>query len=157
MRAACEGLRPPQLFILNDQGNDPRAAELVARADGEIVVPGGNHDLVEQVDGVQPLHIHAEQAVDLSPELDLALFDFAFGHVRVPAERGEPRGGVIFMHHAGRHFPDIQMLLAHGEQHRDVLLGHDMSLAELRALELPRYDAGQIVAQHVADGIFGGD
>ena len=54
-------------------------------------------------------------------------------------------------------FPDEQMLLAHGQQHRDVLLGDHMPLAEPGALVLTRDDLGQVVTQHMTGCMDGFD
>ena len=58
------------------------------------------------------------------------------------------------MEHTRLHLPDVQVLLAHRQKHRNIRLRDDVSLAELRALELAGDDARQIVAEHMADGVF---
>ena len=54
--------------------------------------------------------------------------------------------GVIF-------FPDVDMLLAHAQQDRHVLRGNDMTFLEDRAFLDPRDDLGDIVAEHLPNGI----
>ena len=61
------------------------------------------------------------------------------------------------MKHPRRHLPDIQVLLTHGEQHRDVFLRHHMALAEPGVLVLVLDDLGQVVAEHMAHGLLGFD
>ena len=143
-----------EFFLFDDERNDARAAELVSGVDGSVGMPRGDHQLVDHVDGVELFHVHAEQAVALGAQLDLALLDLTARHMLIFADGAQALGGVVFMEHSRLHFPDVEMLLAHREQHRNVLFGDDVSLAELRALEFTGYDARQVVAEYMADGIF---
>ena len=52
------------------------------------------------------------------------------------------------------HLPDVQVLLAHAQQHRDVLLGDHMVLAEAGVLIFVLDDLGHVVAEHVTYGFF---
>ena len=114
----------------------------------------GNHQLINHVDCVELFHIDTEQPVACGTKLDFALFYLAARHIIVFADRAQALGRVVFMEHSLLHFPDVQMLLAHGKQHRDILFRDDMSLAELCALEFALHNARQIVAQHMADRVF---
>ena len=115
---------------------------------------GGDHDVLDGVDRHEPLAVHPEQAVTGGFQLDLALLDLAAGHMVVLTQGQQPLRRVVFVDHAGRHLPDIEMLLAHGEQDRDVLLRDHMALAEPGVLVLVLDDLGQVVAQHVAHSFF---
>ena len=49
--------------------------------------------------------------------------------MRPLAQGAQPGRGVVLVDHAGGHFPDVQALLAHAQQHRDVLLPDHVTLA----------------------------
>ena len=154
-RLACgDAVGGVELFLFDNERNDARAAELVSGVDGSVGMPRGDHQLVDHVDGVELFHVHAEQAVALGAQLDLALLDLTARHMLIFADGAQALGGVVFMEHSRLHLPDVEMLLAHREQHRNVLFGDDVSLAELRALEFTGHDARQVVAEHMADGVF---
>ena len=101
--------------------------------------------------------IHPEQAVAGGFQFDFALFYLAAGHVLLSAESQQPLRRVVFVHHAGGHLPDVKVLLAHGEQHGDVLLRNDVPLAEPGVLVLVLDDLGHVVAQYLAHGVLRAD
>ena len=119
---------------------------------GGVGVAGGNHDLILAVDGVEPFYIHLEQAVAVGDELDLALLHRRGVHVLVLAQDPQPLGRLVLVEHAALLFPHVQVLLAHGEQHGDILFRHHVSLAEPGVLGDAGDDLGQIMAEHVANG-----
>ena len=82
-----------QLFPVDDQRDDPRARQLVPGADGDVAVTGGDHQLVDGVDGVQTRPIHPEQPVVRGEQLDLPLAHRAAGHALVQAEGAHALGG----------------------------------------------------------------
>ncbi|MPM62802.1 hypothetical protein SDC9_109680 [bioreactor metagenome] len=57
------------------------------------------------------------------------------------------------MEHSGVQLPDVQIFLAHGEEHGNVLLRHHVALAEPGALVFAGDNLGQVVAQHMAHGL----
>ena len=147
----------PELFLRDDEGDHPHARQLVSLADGCAALPGGDHEVLDGVDGDELFGVHPEEAVAGGFQLDLALLDLAAVHVLVCAQGAEPLSAVVFMKHPRRHLPDIQVLLTHGEQHRDVFLRHHMALAEAGVLVLVLDDLGQVVAEHMAHGLLGFD
>ena len=158
-----EGLVPGGLlglleFLLrDDQGDDPHPGQLIAFMDGGIAMAGGDHDLLLGVHGDKAGGIHQEEAVDGGGELDLALLGLAAVHVFIDGESAEALRGVVLVEHAGGHLPDVEVLLAHAEQHGNVLLRHDVALAEARVLILVLDDLRHVVAEHMAHRVLGFD
>ena len=122
-----------------------------------IGVAGGDHDVVCSVEGGKPRHIHLKEPVAVGNELDLTLLDRRGMHVLVLAQRAQPFGSFVLVEHAGRLFPYVQVLLAHGQQHRDVLRRDHVPLAEPGVLRDAGNDLGQIVAEHVPHRVAGVD
>ena len=60
---------------------------------------------------------------------------------------------VVFVQHVFVLLPNVYMLLAYAEQHRDIFLADDVSLAEHRAFPFAGNDLGNIVAQHLSHGV----
>ena len=143
-------LGPAQRLIRDDQGDHPGAAQLVPTADSRVAVAGCDHHVPQQVDGVQPPGIHPEQSIHGCGQLQLALLDLAAGHALVFTQGAQPCRTLVLMDHSGDHLPDIQVLLAHGEQDRDVFLAHYMALAEPGVLGYAGDNLGHVVAQHMA-------
>ena len=143
------GLHCLQLVLSDDQRDDAGARQLVPPADRRVGVAGGDHDLVLAVEGVEPLHVHLEQAVAVGDELDFALLHRRGVHVLVLAQGPQPLRRLVLVEHARRLLPHVQVLLAHGEQDGDVLLPDHMALAEPGVLGDAGDDLGQIVAEHV--------
>ena len=90
-------------------------------------------------------------------QLDLALFRLTADHVLLTAQGQQPLRRVIFVDHARSHLPDIQVLLAHAQQHGNIVLCDDVALAEPGVLILILDDLSHIVAQHVAHGLLCSD
>ena len=151
------GLHGVHLLLLDDQRDDAGTGQLLAFFHRQVAVDGGDHHLRGAVDRQQSGTVDLEQAVAVGDQLDLALL--RLGAVDVPARSGpiEQRGGFVLMEDAGRLFPDVQVLLADAQQHRDILRLDDVALAEAGAFELARKDLGDIVAEHLPCGVFGTD
>ena len=146
-----------ELFFLDDEWDDAHARELVALAHGGAALARGDHHLVLAIHGDKARGIDQKHAVTGGLELDLALFHAAADHILLPAEGQKPLRRVVFVHHAGRHLPDVEVLLAHAEQHGDVLFRHDVALAEARVLILILDDLRHVVAEHMAHRVLGFD
>ena len=146
-----------ELFLGDDERDDAHARELVALAYSHAALARGDHHLVLAIHGDKARGIDQKHAVTGGLELDLALFHAAADHVFLPAEGQKPLRRVVFVHHAGRHFPDIEVLLTHAEQHGDVLFRHDVALAEARVLILVLDDLRHVVAEHMAHRVLGFD
>ena len=125
--------------------------------DGSVGVAGGDHDLILAVEGGQPLHIHLEETVHVGDELDFALLHGGGVHMLVLAQGLEPQGGLVLVEHAGLFFPHIEVLLAHTQQHWDILLSDHMALAEPGVLGNAPDDLRQVVAEHMAYRVAGID
>ena len=150
-------LRLFQLLFLDHQRDDTHPRQLVARTDHRIGVAGGDHQFTHRVYRHQPVHIHPEEAGAVCFQLDLALFYRGGHHVLVAAQSQQPVGALVFMEHPLRLFPDVEPVLAHGEEQGNVFLGDHVSFAEGGVLGDAGDDAGQVMAQHMAHGLFGGD
>ena len=150
-------LVPAQLLLLDDERDDPHARQLVALTDGGIALAGGDHHLVLAVHGQQTLRVHPEQPITGGLQLDLALLDLTALHVLRAAQRQQALRRVVLMHHAGGHLIDVQVLLAHAQQHGDVLLRDHMALAEPCVLVRVFDDLGHVVAQHMAHSVLCAD
>ena len=72
---------------------------------------------------------------------------------RVMAERAQDIRRIVLVQHVFVIFPDVDVLLAHAEQHGDILLADDVPLAEHRVLGHPGDDLGDVVAEHLPDCI----
>ena len=144
-----------QLLFVDDQGDDPGPAELIAGAHGRVAVAGGNHDLIDAVNGQQRGAVDAKQPVAGGGQLNFAFFDGRAGHAVVFTQAAQPRGGVVFMQHARPALPDIEVLLAHGEQYRDILRCDDVALAETGVLIFAGDDLRHIMTEHMPDGVNG--
>ena len=59
------------------------------------------------------------------------------------------------MEHSLLLLPHVEVLFAHGQQHRDVLRGDDVALAEPGILGDTGDDLGQVMAQHMAHRLTG--
>ena len=138
------------LFLFNHQRDDARAAERVALFHGRA---RRNHHLTQAVDCAQMLQIDQQQAVYIRDQLDFALLRLGGMHVRSLADFPQDIRRVVFMQHVFVVFPDIDALLAHAEQNRDVLLCNDMALAEDRSLFYTPNDLGAVVAEHLPDRV----
>ena len=73
----------------------------------------------------------------------------------VAAQLTQALGRLIFMEHSLLLLPHVEVLFAHGQQHRDVLRGDDVSLAEPGILGDAGDDLGQVMAQHMAHRLTG--
>ena len=69
------------------------------------------------------------------------------------ADRAQDICCIVLVQHGFIVFPDVNVLLAHAEQHGDILLADDMALAEHRILGHTGDDLGDIVAEHLPDRI----
>ena len=87
-------------------------------------------------------------------ELDLAFLDLRGIHALAAAQGRQPLRRVVLMDHPRRHLPDVQVFLAHGEKDGDVPGSDGVALAEPGALKLAGDDLGQVMAEHMAHGIF---
>lgn len=132
-----------------------RVPASLSPADGGVGVAGGDHQLLHVVEGVEPLHIHPEQAVAVGDELDLPLLHRRGVHVLVLAQRPQALGGLVLVEGARLLLPHVQVLLAHAQQHGDVLGGDDVALAEPGVLGDAGDDLGQVVAEHMAHRVLG--
>ena len=114
----------------------------------------GNHDVRQVVERVHARNVHREHAVFGCKKLNLALFDLAATHMFAFAKPREAIRRFVFVKGVFVHFPNVEVVFPHGEQHRNVLFGDDMSFSKLRVLAFPGNDARQVMAKHVAYGIF---
>ena len=146
-----------ELFFLDNERDNAHARKLVAFAHGRAALARGDHHLVLAIHGDKARGIDQKHAVTGGLELDLALFHAAADHILLPAEGQKPLRRVVFVHHAACHLPDVEMLLSHAEQHRNVLLRHNMALAEARVLILVLDDLRHVVAEHMAHRVLGFD
>ena len=105
------------------------------------------------VDGHERSRVHQKQSIAGGFQLDLALFHLAAIHVRIGTQGIQPLSGIVFMKRSGRHFPDVQVLLAHREEYGDICLHYHMALAEPGVLILALDDLGEVVAEHMAYGL----
>ena len=144
-----------ELFLGDDERDDAHPRELVARAHRRAAPACGDHHLVLTVHGDEPLGIDQKHAVAGGLQLDLTLLDLAAEHILLPAEGEQTLRRVVFMHHVGRHLPDVEVLLAHAQQHGDVLLRHDVALAETRVLILVLDDLRHVVAEDMTHRVLG--
>ena len=139
----------------DDQRDDAGAAELVALFDHEAGGAGRDHHVAQGVDGAQALRVNEQQAVAVSDQLDFALFRLGGVHMLAETEVAQDRRRLVLVQHGLVVFPDVQMVLAHAQQHGHILLTDDVALAEDGALFLVLDDLGDVMAQHVPDGFFG--
>ena len=150
------GQKRLQLALLDHQGDRTHPGQPGSRRDVGVPPPRRNHHLAHAVDRTEAGRVHAEQPVGLRHELDLALTNLRGAHAVVPAEGAEALRRVVLVQHPLPELPDVDVLLAHGEQNGDVLLPYHVSLAELGSLEpgrprrlvsldYPRY----VVAEHL--------
>ena len=58
-----------------------------------------------------------------------------------------------FVKHVLVLLPDVEMILSHGKQHRNVLFRHDMAFSENRPFCLVLYDLCHVMAEHMAHGV----
>ena len=145
------------LLLLDDEGDDAGTGDFCALFHGQVAVDGGDHHLGRAVHGQQGGAVDLEQAVAVGHQLDLSLL--GLGAVDVFARRRLVQQGrrLVLVEDTGGLLPDIEVLFADAQQHRDILRLNDMSLAETGALELPREDLGHVVAEHLPHGVFGAD
>ena len=113
----------------------------------------GDHHFAQRVDRAQALDIYKQQAVRLGGQLDLALLGRGGAHVLALTDRAQDIRRIVLVQHVFVIFPDVDVLLAHAEQHGDILLADDMALAEYRILGHTGDDLGDIVAEHLPDCI----
>ena len=73
------------------------------------------------------------------------------------AERPQTLRSLVLVEHSWRFFPDVQRLLAHTEQHGDVLRCDNVSLAEAGVFRHAGNNLRHVVAQHMPHGAFGFD
>ena len=116
-----------------------------------------DHDLIETVHSLQPLDVHAKEPVEFRGQLDLALLGGAGAHTVALAQRAQALRRLVFVEHALGLLPDIQRLLAHAQEHRDVLCSYNVALAEAGVLRHAGDDLRHVMTQHMADGIDGFD
>ena len=114
-----------------------------------IGMAGGDHDVVLSVDGVEPLYIHPEEPVAVGDELNFAFLDGGGVHMFVLAQGPQVLGGLVLVEQSFGLLPDVQVLLAHGEEYRDVLLRDYMALAEAGVLGDAPDNLRQVVAEHM--------
>ena len=126
-RAACRLLGLPQLFLSDDERNDARSGELVARMHRTAAAPRRDHQLVDAVDREEPGAVHEEHALDRALQLDFSFFCLAPCHVFPAAQRRESSAASFSCTMPGSISQTNRFSLAHGEQHRDVLLSHNMA------------------------------
>ena len=156
-RAAADGLRLAQALFVDDERDHAHAGELVARPDGDVRVPRGDHELVDAVHCLQPRGVDTEKPFARGGQLDLALLGRRGGHVRVLAQRAQAFGGLVLVEHARGLLPDEERLLAHAEQNGDIFLRDHMALAEARILRHARDDLRHVMAEHMTDSVDGFD
>ena len=123
--------------------------------DDKAAGPGRDHHIAQRVHGAQPLHVDQEEAVDIGDQLDLALLRLGGVHVLAHAQIAQDLRRLVLVEHVLVVLPNIDMVLAHAQQHRHVLRPDDVSLAEDRPLFLVLDDLGDVVAEHMPDGFFG--
>ena len=116
-----------------------------------------DHELLHAVYALQALHVHGKQPVDVRDELDLALLGRRGVHVLALTHCAQAICRLVLVEHTGRLFPDEQRLLSHAQEHGNVLLRHDMPLAEARVLCHAADDLRHIMTQHMPHSLFGSD
>ena len=143
-------LRLAELLLFYDQRDYPHSRELRALFHARVRVPRRYHQLILLVERVQFSYVNPKQPVAVGDELDLALLHRGRVHIFTLAEGAQALRGVVLVHHALVLLPDVDMLLAHREQHRHVLLRDDMALPEARVL-CHAYDyLSHVMAEHMS-------
>ena len=104
--------------------------KLVALLAGRVVAPRGNHDFIQGVDFVRRSTSISNRPSQSADSSILPLLDGRFVHVIIFAQAAQDARAVVFVEHPCLLLPDIDVILAHGEQHRDILLGDNMALCE---------------------------
>ena len=149
----CDAPRLVHFFLGNDKRDHAHPRKLVALLYGRVVAPRGNHDFIQGVDFVKAFDVDFKQAVAIGGQLDFALLDGRFVHVIIFAQAAQDARTVVFVEHPCLLLPDIDVILAHGEQHRDILLGDNMALAKPRVLCDTFDDLCHIMAEHLSDRV----
>lgn len=116
---------------------------------------GGDHHFSQGIDGQQLLPVDLQKAVDVGDQLDLALLDGGGMHVLVGAHVVEHLRRVVLVEHVLVVFPDVDVVLAHAQQHRHVLRRDHMALAEYRVLGDSGNNLRNIVTENLTDGFLG--
>ena len=142
-------------FFFNGQRDDARAAQLIPRLDHKAGGARGNHHTAHAVDGAQARQIDQEKAVARRGQFNLALLGLRGFHVLTHAQIAQNGRRIVFVQHVFVLLPNVYMLLAYAEQHRDIFLADDVSLAEHRVLGYARNNLSDIMAKHLADGLSG--
>ena len=148
-------LRLQKRFFVDDERDDAGTRKLVSRLDGRVGMARGDHELIDAVDLLKPLDVDTEETVALGEDLDLPFLRLARAHMRVLAHGAHALCRLVLMEHALGLFPDEERLLAHAEEHGNVLLCDNMPLAEAGVLRDAGDDLRHVMAQDVADGLGG--
>ena len=103
------------------------------------------------------LQVHNKQPVASGNQLDLTLLRLGCVHIVPLADLPQDICGIIFVEHCLIIFPDVQMILAHAEQHRDILFSDNMPFPKHRIFGYARNNLGDVMAEDLPDGIPGSD
>ncbi|MPM22493.1 hypothetical protein SDC9_68948 [bioreactor metagenome] len=143
------------LGFLDDQRDDAGAAQFVPCPDLGVAMPDGDHHFAQTVDQANPLFIRLQKTVHLREGVYFAFLNRRgadmLGSEHVPQNFRR----FVLMEDAGTLFPDIQGILAQRQQNGDILLRHNVPLAEAGVLRLPADDLGNIMAEHMPHRVFG--
>ena len=140
-----------------------RKGHIVTREDVPVLLSMGKENLY--VWEVGPDDVHENDAAErlcalcLGPggQADFALFHLASMSAGTEAQGAEALRRVVLVYVLRPNLPHVQILLAHGQQHRHILRGDDMPLAKTRAFEYPFDDLRHIVAEHLPHRVLGFD
>ena len=144
------GPGPVHLLLLNDQRNHPGAGQLVSLLDGKSAVAAGDHHLPQAVYRIQLGPVSHKETVQVGHQLNFALLHRCRVHIVPLADLAENLRPLVLVEHALRLLPDVEVLLAHREQHGNVLLPDHMTLAEDGVLGDAGDDLGDIMAEDMA-------
>ena len=151
----CPGgsLHGVHLLLLDDQRDDAGTGQLLALFHRQVAVDGGDHHLRGAVYSHQRLAVDLQQAVAVRDQLDLPLFRRSAVDIFACSGLVQQGSCLVLVEDAGVLFPDVEVLLADGKQHRDILGLDDVPLAETGILVLARDDLGDIMAEHLPCGV----
>ena len=114
-----------------------------------------DHHLTQRIDLIKLSAVDLKKPVTRRKDLDLSLLrERCLEHGRVTgADVAKNRCCLVLVQHIVVHLPHIKVLLAYGQQKRNVFFRNHMSFAKKRAFLLPRNYARHVMAKHMPDSI----
>ena len=157
------------LFPGNNKRDHTHPRKLVSFSHFRIAVAGSDHHLSLGIDLVKSLFVHFKKTVHLCSQLNLSLACPGCAHITKTlllafkcrlfsasslAELPKNLSTLILVEHPFLRLPDVKILFPHTEQHRNILLCHDVTFLKNRALCLAFDNLCNIMAQDTSNGIF---